>query len=108
MFTLKLKYFKPGNKNSKVAAANFFKLNQAPHARALQVLLVFKNSNPMHPQPCWLAPAPKIFRLAVDSYISILSHLSTPPFHHQAAEELCQQIGMVDGYGDSDDGFAPG
>ena len=40
MFALKLKYFKPVNKNSKVAAANFFKLNQALHAnRALQVLL---------------------------------------------------------------------
>ena len=63
MFTIKLKYFKPVNKNSKVAAANFFKLNQAPHARALEVPLVFKNSYPMHPQPCWLALVPKVFRM---------------------------------------------
>ena len=44
MFTIKLKYFKPVNKNSKVAAVNFLKLNQALHARALQVLLVFKTA----------------------------------------------------------------
>ena len=49
MFTIKLKYFKPVNKNSKVAAVNFLKLYQTLHAKALQVPLVFKNSNSMHP-----------------------------------------------------------
>ena len=45
MFTIKLKYFKPVNKNSKVAAANFCKLDQTFHAkRALQVLLDFKTA----------------------------------------------------------------
>ena len=45
MFTIKLKYFKPVNKNSKVAAVNFLRLYQTLHAnRALQVLLVFKTA----------------------------------------------------------------